>query len=189
VTLDAGRLQEATSLLSAHVSGAGYRPTHLIAIAAAGLHIADRMAPAFTPPPVIVEITVCRSTTRLKRWLGVGAILARCPRALTTALRHLEHRFVTRRRIGGRRIVSMEARDLRALQPRDGSAVRALFVDDVLDTGASLEACLDFVKPHLDSRAELKAAVLAISLPDPKVKPDFYLYTNATLRGPWSLDA
>jgi hypoxanthine phosphoribosyltransferase len=85
--------------------------------------------------------------------------------------------------------VSIDAGQLRELQRRDGSAVRALVVDDVLDTGLTLKACAEFLKTQLDSGAELKAAVIAMSLPDPKLKPDFCLYTNTTLRGPWSIDA
>jgi hypoxanthine phosphoribosyltransferase len=189
VTLDESGLEEASRRLTAQVSQAGYRPTHLIAIATAGIHIADQMASGFASRPVIVEIAARRPTTRLKRNRGVHAILARCPRWLTTGLRHLEYRLVTRRSTGGDRTVSMDADQVRELRPRNGSAVRALVVDDVLDSGLTLNACLEFLKTQLDSGAELKAAVLAMSLPDPKVKPDFCLYTNTTLRGPWSIDA
>jgi hypoxanthine phosphoribosyltransferase len=189
VTLDESGLQEQSRGLAARVSYAGYKPTHLIAIATAGIHIALHMAPAFAPRPIVIEIVARRPTTRLKRSRAVRAILARCPWWLTTGLRHLEYRLVTSRSCGSNRTVSIEADQLRELQRRDGSAVRALVVDDVLDSGMTLKACTEFLKIQLDSGAELKAAVIAMSLPDPQVKPDFCLYTNTTLRGPWSLDA
>jgi hypoxanthine phosphoribosyltransferase len=189
MTLDESSLQKASRQLTAQVSHAGYAPTHLVAVATAGIHVADHMASAFASRPIIVKIEARRPMTRLKRSRAVHAILARAPRWLTTGLRHLEYRLVTRRSCGGYRTVSMDADQLQELQPHDGSAVRALVVDDVLDSGLSLEACVEFLKTRLDSGAELKAAVLAMSLPDPKVKPDFWLYTNTTLRGPWSIDA
>jgi hypoxanthine phosphoribosyltransferase len=96
---------------------------------------------------------------------------------------------VTSRSSGSHRTVSIDADQLRELQRPDGRAVRALVVDDVLDTGLTLKVCVEFLKTRLDSGSELKAAVIAMSLPDPKVKADFCLYTNTTLRGPWSIDA
>jgi hypoxanthine phosphoribosyltransferase len=189
ITLNEDTLQAESRRLAARVSYAGYKPTHLIAIATAGIHIADHMAPAFASRPIVVEIVARRPTTRLKRYRGVHAILARCPRWLTTGLRHLEHRLVTSRSSGSHRTVSIDADQLRELQRPDGRAVRALVVDDVLDTGLTLKVCVEFLKTRLDSGSELKAAVIAMSLPDPKVKADFCLYTNTTLRGPWSIDA
>jgi hypoxanthine phosphoribosyltransferase len=188
VTLDEHELQVASRTLAEQVAGAGYHPTHIVAIATAGTYVARYMAPAFHDRPVIVEIEARRPTTRMKRSRGVHAVLARCPRWLTTALRHLEYRLVTGRSGGGERTVSMADAEVRQLDAA-GSTVRALVVDDCVDSGLSLQVCLAFLASHLGSGAELKAAALAMSLPEPKAEPEFCLYRNATLRGPWSIDA
>ncbi len=188
VTLDEDALRDACRLLVADVEKSGYRPTHLVAVAKAGVHVAHHMASAFDDVPAIVEIEARRPATRMKSAAGFRSVLARAPRWLTTTLRHAEFRLITVRNRSGERAVFMASEHLETLRAA-GAGARLLVVDDCVDSGLSLEMCIAHLRCELDAEVELRTAVLAASLPDPKLIPDYCIYPSTTLRGPWSFDA
>lgn len=70
----------------------------------------------------------------------------------------------------------------------DGNVKRVLFVDDAVDSGATLKAVMDSFSRQYPS-IQAKSAVITITGANTSYRPDYYLFDNRTLiRLPWSID-
>ena len=110
------------------------------------------------------------------------------PLGAQDALRKWEIRHLTSR-LSQKRTVDMTPTDQDLISAAARSGVASfVIVDDCVDTGASLDASLRFVRNLAGASTAIHTATLTVSLEDPIIRPDVYLYDNATVRGPWSHD-
>ncbi|MEO2058483.1 MAG: phosphoribosyltransferase [Mesonia sp.] len=69
----------------------------------------------------------------------------------------------------------------------DSTYKRVLIVDDALDTGKTMFVLKNNLK-KVFSNSEIKVAVIAWTIENSIVKPDFYIFKNILVRFPWSKD-
>ncbi|MYL25541.1 MULTISPECIES: phosphoribosyltransferase family protein [Halomonadaceae] len=114
-------------------------------------------------------------------------LIRRLPPAVANILRNIERLIFRSLRKSGR----TSSRDVFLPQEAKlsiSNAARILVVDDAIDSGETLKACLDAIN-GLNSTARVKTAVLAVTESDPILTADVQLYEGVMLRFPWSSDS
>ncbi len=171
------KLKEYSNKLAQKVQETGYEPDHVLYIERAGLLVAHEIAKHFDCP--ISGIYSSRSGTSIKS--KVKFILRYLPRAVTHLLRNIEIKSNVHGAMNERNVY-IESR----FPPRGKNI---LIVDDAIDTGFSLKAVLDFLKPRGYLREHIKIAVLTTTQNEPVCSADVSLFEQVSFAFPWSYDS
>lgn len=191
ITLDRDGLARASKELTEVVLASGFRPTHLLAIANGGVHVAREMANHLSLDGAPVVVPARRRSSEWKRGFHATALLRRLPYFITDRLRILEAQVLGQRRKPG-------TSDLFEPLPREVSEIlcsirspapiRLLVVDDAVDSGRTLRRIVDGLRCAQDSGGEMRTAVITVTGTHPLIQPDFHLYDGVICRFPWSYD-
>lgn len=191
ITFDRDGLARASKQLTEAVLGSAFRPTHLLAIANGGVHVAREMANHIELDDSPMVIPARRRSSEWKRGFHATSLLRRLPYFITDRLRVLEAQVLGRLR-------KPDTSDLFAPLPRDISEVlrsicstvpiRLLVVDDAVDSGRTLRRIVNGLRCVQDAGGEMRTAVITVTRTDPLIRPDFRLYRGVICRFPWSYD-
>jgi predicted phosphoribosyltransferase len=172
---------------------ADYAPDVIVGIRTGGFVVAEAMARSRAAPLPVLPLTCRRASTGAKtRFRFVRNALARMPRPVADALRRLEHRWITSRRIRQdqpQMIGQAEAVALADWLHAAPQPCRVLVADDAVDSGVTLATVLQSLRQLGPPRMELRTAAITQTLEHPRVVPDYLLYRGTLCRFPWSLDA
>jgi len=162
----------------------------LSAFVRGGYIVAQKIAEVAPPESVLVPITCRRPTTTLKKSFSVlTRILRALPRPLNDLLRIIEHICLTQIR-APRPLENFvpDAAELAAAKNSLRDRKKILFVDDSVDSGATLAAVMDIMKEITELDAVVKVAAITTTTGRPLIEPDYSLYRYVLCRCPWSLD-
>lgn len=189
LTLSPERLEEEARRLAEALSSEQAQPTYIVAILDAGRFVADALARQIPYEVVLVNIVCRRPTTRLKRLLGPLFRLARLlPLRFRDTLRSQELHRITKITDSERSVIMSPEEQSILASASNNIMASVLIVDDCVDTGASLAASYAYVRSLVGKDLPVYTAAIAVSLDSPIKEPDFCLYRNVGLRGPWSFD-
>ncbi len=191
MTLEEAALASASLRLFDKVLASSYDPTHIVAIASGGVHVAKPMASRADPSVAFVEVLAQRPSTARKRASPIARILRRLPYFVTDRLRLLEawllERLYGREPVEELEELSEPAAAQLAGIPADKD-VRVLVVDDAVDSGSTLYRVVGGLAHVKTAGGEVRSAVLTVTGPRPLIRPDFYLFERVICRCPWSYD-
>jgi uncharacterized protein len=170
-----------------------YAPTLLVGIRTGGLVVAEAMARAVPAAPAVMPLTCQRSGTATKSRLPyLHHVLGALPRGAVDTLRVLEHRLISPRRKKQAKAPSIDHAEAGAigehLLAMPGEQ-RILVVDDAVDSGLTLTAVTHLLRAMCPAQAEIRSAVITVTLKAPRTEPDYTLYRGVLCRFPWSFDA
>lgn len=172
---------------------ADYAADVIVGIRTGGLVVAEAMAKSCVRPLPVLPLTCRRASTAAKtRVKLVRTAVARLPLPVADALRRLEHRWITSRRVQQDRpqtVDSLEAEKISAWLSSAPKPCRVLVADDAVDSGMTLAAVLQVLHEIDTDGIDVRSAAITQTLPHPKVKPDYVLFHGTLCRFPWSLDA
>lgn len=134
------------------------------------------------------EIKLSRPSTEKKKKLNIGKILKKLPYPILNILRNLE-------------VMSFEltkpntfdhSKENRVVFPLELEqnilkTKNILLIDDAIDTGSTILAIKNVIQ-KLNTKADVKVAVLTVTHKRPFLEPDFTLYRRVLLRCPWAVD-
>lgn len=168
-----------------------FAPDAVVGIATGGAYVAEEMVRSMPGSPILTDVRVSRSSTKLKQRLSAGAVLKRLPEWLTDRLRWLE--VAMRERFVGTRPKSQEVVDatLHAhpeLAEQLAGAQRLIIVDDTIDSGQTLILARSVIE-QVAPGAEIQTAVLTSTWKRPPVRPTYCLHERTLVRFFWSFDA
>ena len=191
ITLDRAGLARASKKLTEAVLASTFRPTHLLAIANGGVHIAREMTNHIALDSSLLVVPARRRSSEWKRGFHAATLLRRLPYFITDRLRVLEAHVFGRLR-------KSDTVDLSAPLPRDVSEtlrsirspvpIRLLVVDDAVDSGRTLRRIVNGLRRVQDAGGEIRTAVITVTQTHPLIRPDFHLYHGVICRFPWSYD-
>lgn len=188
ITLDRNALAQASKKLADEVLANAFRPTHVLAIANGGVHVAREMA-SQVAPNVLVMATPARR--RSGDWKRSFTALRRLPYSITDRLRIFETQVVDR-------LLKPDISDLLAQLPQNVSEilssirspveVRLLVIDDAVDSGQTLSRIVNGLRRLRDAGGEIRTAAITVTQSHPLIRPDFHVYDGVLCRFPWSYD-
>jgi len=187
IDCDPARFDEVCRLLAEAVNRR-YQPDLVVGIATGGAHVAERMRPFFAHEPSMTNIRIRRAGTAVKGKLKASSTLPLLPRPVANGLRWLEVEAREAAYRAKNADVTMSARETEDLDRLAPAARRVLIVDDMVDSGRTLEAAAAAVRAR-NSSCTVTTAVIASSWRKPPVQPDICLYDRTLVRFPWSMDA
>ena len=187
-TLTRPELEEQSAQLYELAHKSGIVPTHIVAIATAGVFVAKAMCKVAPPQTQLLVAVSRRPTTSAKAKIKIRPLVAILPNWSTAILRRLELRFLTRH-LSSKRDVWMSPDQVKELQEHDRRTMNIFVVDDCVDTGWTLKSVVDFLRGIVGNTCTIQSGSLAVSLEQPVMRPDFSLYQNKQVRGPWSYDS
>ena len=191
VTLDEPALATASRGLIEKVLASPYKPTHIVAIASGGLHVAKSMVKYVGPSVSFFEVRVQRPSTESKRTSLAIRILPNLPYLVTDRLRLFESYLLERLQRKKSREKHRELPESAAAQLARipaGSGARVLVVDDAVDSGSTLYGVLVGLRHVKAAGGEVRSAVLTVTHSSPLARPDYYLFERVIFRFPWSYD-
>lgn len=167
----------------------GYQPEVIVGIATGGQFVAQILSEQMNIPLVVVKKQ--RPMTKVKNKIRLDIILKKLPYVVSDFLRVLETKFNESRYEKNKSNISYSEVSVEWIKGSFAflsSFNKILIVDDSIDSGKTLYLVKQFIKNNLDSKVEIKIAVLNQTFKNPLVNPDFFLDKNVIYRFPWSKD-
>lgn len=157
-----------------------FQPDMVVGIANGGVRLANLLYSGIPH----ASIDCHRPSTQRKQGKAARWILRHLPYWVLDQLRICEARLLSRK--------SQQPAQVR-ITPAHAEAIaqarRILLVDDAVDSGRTLQACLRQLAA-IAPNANIKSAAITTTTSRPAAKPDIFIYDNFTLiRFPWSIDA
>ena len=181
LTLDNSELREHCRRLQEQVLES-YNPDLVVGIATGGVIVASEMFPRLPHVEVTCRRPASASRRRTEQRYG---ILRRLPVWLLNLMRIAQMRLLMLKRNPHRTVEPIPAETLEAIR----TARHILLVDDSVDSGITLRNVLHVLQ-SAPGNHEIRTAAITVTLPNPKIRPDYALYQNGMLcRFPWSNDA
>ncbi len=148
---------------------------------ARGAYIIGKDLADFKAVPLL-EIKASRKGGKLKKL--IRPFLQMIPSLLKKKLREKEMNKVSKAP-STERNVSFDEKAFENV----GSVKNLLLVDDSVDTGYSVKACVDAIRAFYKGATVKIAAFNVFDASKEIVTTDFFLYTNTCIQGPWSNDS
>ncbi|MDE6627803.1 MAG: phosphoribosyltransferase domain-containing protein [Muribaculaceae bacterium] len=181
LTLDSHALREHCRRLQEQVSR-DYSPDLIVGIATGGTVVAAEMYGELPHVDVTCRRPASVSRRRTEQRYG---ILKRLPVWLLNLMRIAQMRLLQLKRNPHRAVEPVDEATLKAIR----GARRILLVDDSVDSGITLRNVLNTLR-SVEGEREIRSAAITVTLPNPKVRPDYTIYDEGMLcRFPWSNDA
>jgi hypoxanthine phosphoribosyltransferase len=188
-TLDQAALKADSRALFAQASG--FAPDIVIGIKTGGYTVAALMFDAGPSMPVLLPITSQRAGTAKKsRSFFFAYVVRHLPRWLNNQLRLIEHaRILHRNRDLDFVECTLDEAELQAIEQALALKpdARVLIVDDACDTGSTMLAVAAKLQ-SMAPNAMLKTAAITVTMPSPRIEPDYRVYHYVLCRFPWSFD-
>lgn len=189
ITLSEDALSLHCRILQRKIEVSGFSPTLILGIASGGTYVAQRVCPEKDHRIVSRR----RSFTKVKKEISLTfRILRILPLWVSDSLRIWEARY--RERIFRKKGIQDMKRNCKEIElsPECRNDIEKasdiLLVDDAVDTGETLCAVIESVK-EINPTANIKSAVIAVTMHKPLQMPDFHIYSGGILvRFPWSFD-
>lgn len=181
LTLDIRALKEHCRRLQQQVSR-DYAPDLIVGIATGGTVVAAEMYAELPHVDVTCRRPASASRRRTEQRYG---ILRRMPVWLLNFMRIAQMRLLQLKRNPHRAVEPVDDATLDAIR----RAKRVLLVDDSVDSGITLQNVLHTIR-SVEGEREIRTAAITVTLPNPKIRPDYSIYDEGMLcRFPWSNDA
>lgn len=176
LTLDFQALRELGQQLRFKVESSGFVPDLVIGVPNGGVRIAVNVFDKYPQASMALERAPKGGFKR-----SLSGFIKLLPLFMRDWIRILEAHALVRK--------SGHMSNTQIVFPQiDGDVRRVLFVDDAVDSGATLKAVMDSFSRQYPS-IQAKSAVITITGTETSYRPDYYLFDNRTLiRLPWSID-
>ena len=182
ITVDKQEFGVLCEKLLAEIQISGYEFDTLVAVARAGVYLAERLAGEnyFT-------VKCEREVTAVKKgW--IKGLIRRLPVWVNDNLRKLEYQVLALKDISSgykaRKVIITQELEKRL---KTGGR-KVLIVDDAVDSGRSLLSVKETLF-RINTNNEIRTAVITVTRTAPILQPDYALYRNQTLiRFPWAAD-
>ena len=166
-------------ILAQKIADSNFRPDCVVFIAKGAYLIGDSVAAYFNIP--LLEISASRKTNRFKS--SISTLLKYIPRSVRKLLRKTELRSGFHAGQTGRDVSFPPEK----WEPYKDSS-RILIVDDSVDSGNTALAVTSAVRAYFPC-AQIRFASLNYFPSLSAVTPDYFLYQDTILCGPWSKDS
>ena len=175
-TLDRELFKQTCLDLRQKVEESGFQPDVVIAVPRAGMWVHEA---AWSDFPLYAIKLIRPSKGKLKK--SVSWLIKSLPLRLRDAIRIWEARKLVKRQ-NHMTTTGIELPQL----PDDVKNI--LFIDDAVDSGATLKAIVEKTQNEYQ-KADIRSAVITLTYPEAIYKPDYCIYNNQILiRTPWSID-
>lgn len=134
-----------------------------------------------------VEVKLQRESEKMKRNKIVSIILKILPYSLLNRLRIIESEKV-KSKIKKIDFLELNSKIVILDNLPNIDVKKILIIDDALDSGKTIYLIKNELTKKYPNLTEIKSAVIAWTIDQSIVKPDYYVYKNTLVRYPWSKD-
>lgn len=134
-----------------------------------------------------VEVKLQRESEKMKRNKIVSIILKILPYYLLNRLRIIESEKV-KSKIKKVDFLELNSKIVILDNLPNIHVKKILIIDDALDSGKTIYLIKNELTKKYPNLTEIKSAVIAWTIDQSIVKPDYYVYKNTLVRYPWSKD-
>lgn len=162
----------------------------VVGIANGGIKLADILEQQIKKNSIKSDKIYIRSqrpNKNIKKGILLKAIIKLLPIYINDLLRKLEHSILSLKRKNQQRTCELIDIDVHKLRELLNEYNNVLVIDDAVDSGASMMAILDYLK-NINSNISITTFSLTTTMLDPILSPDYSLYENVLVKGPWSID-
>ncbi|MEP2023975.1 MAG: phosphoribosyltransferase family protein [Reichenbachiella sp.] len=165
------------------------KPDIVIGVRSGGGFVGRKMLENWpSSPPDYKEIEIKRELTKKKEKFKVSSILKKLPRFLTEILIKAEvHYLEVRNTKNTKRIIPDHFIGEFEDYFSGNSEIKALIVDDCIDTGNTLSVLKNFLI-KLNPNVKVEIATITITHKNPIINADYTLYNRTICRFPWSME-
>ncbi len=134
-----------------------------------------------------VEVKLQRESEKIKKNKLVSKILKILPYSILNKLRIVESQKVKRKT---KKIDFLDLNSKKVILDNlpNIDVKKILIIDDALDSGKTMYLIKKKLSEKYPNLTEIKSAVIAWTINQSIVKPDYYVYKNTLVRYPWSKD-
>lgn len=134
-----------------------------------------------------IEVKLQRESEKVKRNKIVSIILKILPYYLLNRLRIIESEKV-KSKIKKVDFLELNSKIVILDNLPNIDVKKILIIDDALDSGKTIYLIKNELTKKYPNLTEIKSAVIAWTIDQSIVKPDYYVYKNTLVRYPWSKD-
>lgn len=182
ITINHTALKKECDDLARKIMLSGFIPDMVLGIKSGGMHVAELLGKHFKNNNCVISFCQVSRKSPKKNNKLIHRFLTYLPTPLLDFLRIIE----------AKTLFKFKTRDkyLSCKLPKAlDSCKNIIVVDDAVDSGATLHYVIDQIK-KINNKCSIKTAVLTVTQKEPKIKPDFFNYSEGVLlRFPWSSDA
>lgn len=182
INVDSTLLTDLCKILSKKIIESDFHPQIVLGIRTGGAVIAEKIYKLLSKDNLTLDYChPIRSYSSYKK-IYINKILRFLPLSILNILRYIEYKkfFSKKKRKSFQKII---------LPVNITNYKNILLVDDAMDSGETLKAVIRSIKIQ-NPKANIKTAVLTVTIPNSNYIPDYYIFNNSTLiRFPWSIDS